>query len=84
MRCYGLSGAANTGGVTETLPTYTPGDPLLSPAEVAALFRVNPKTATRWAKSGQLHAIRTPGGHRRYAKVEVLAFIDRSTTAAEQ
>ena len=24
-------------------------DPLLTPAEVAALFRVNPKTVTRWA-----------------------------------
>ena len=38
---------------------------LLTPSEVAALFRVNPKTVTRWARSGKLTAIRTLGGHRR-------------------
>lgn len=41
-------------------------DPLLTPAEVAALFRVDPKTVTRWATSGRLPSIRTPGGHRRF------------------
>ena len=39
---------------------------LLTPAEVAALFRVDPKTVTRWAKAGKLTSIRTLGGHRRY------------------
>jgi excisionase family DNA binding protein len=41
-------------------------DSLLTPAEVAALFRVDPKTVTRWARSGKLACIRTLGGHRRY------------------
>jgi excisionase family DNA binding protein len=44
---------------------------LLTPAEVAALFRVDPKTVTRWAKAGKLTAIRTLGGHRRYKESEV-------------
>lgn len=44
---------------------------LLTPAEVAALFRVDPKTVTRWAKAGKLTSIRTLGGHRRYREVEV-------------
>lgn len=44
---------------------------LLTPSEVAALFRVDPKTVTRWAKSGKLSSIRTLGGHRRYHEVEV-------------
>jgi excisionase family DNA binding protein len=44
---------------------------LLTPSEVANLFRVDPKTVTRWAKSGKLTAIRTLGGHRRYRKSEV-------------
>jgi len=44
---------------------------LLTPAEVAAMFRVDPKTVTRWAKSGKLTAIRTLGGHRRYRQSEV-------------
>jgi excisionase family DNA binding protein len=45
---------------------------LLTPAEVAALFRVDPKTVTRWAKAGKLTAIRTLGGHRRYRQSEVV------------
>ena len=48
-------------------------DELLTPAEVAALFRVDPKTVTRWAKAGKLTSIRTLGGHRRYRAAEVRA-----------
>jgi excisionase family DNA binding protein len=44
---------------------------LLTPAEVASLFRVDPKTVTRWAKAGKLTSIRTLGGHRRYKESEV-------------
>ena len=43
----------------------------MTPAEVAALFRVDPKTVTRWADAGKLTAIRTLGGHRRYLQDEV-------------
>lgn len=46
-------------------------DSLLTPAEVAALFRVNPKTVTRWARSGKITAIRTLGGHRRFRATEI-------------
>jgi excisionase family DNA binding protein len=46
-------------------------EPLLTPAEVAAMFRVDPKTVTRWAKAGKLTAILTLGGHRRYREAEV-------------
>ncbi len=51
-------------------------DQLLTPSEVAALFRVDPKTVTRWAKAGKLTSIRTLGGHRRYRAVEVHALLD--------
>ena len=44
---------------------------LLTPAEVAALFRVNPKTVTRWARAGKITAIRTLGGHRRFRASEI-------------
>lgn len=48
---------------------------LLTPAEVATMFRVDPKTVTRWSKAGKLTSIRTLGGHRRYREVEVRALI---------
>ena len=48
---------------------------LLTPAEVAKMFRVDPKTVTRWAKAGKLTAIRTLGGHRRYRRSEVQALL---------
>ena len=35
---------------------------LLTPGEVALLFRVDPKTVTRWASAGRIGSIRTPGG----------------------
>ncbi len=50
-------------------------DRLLTPGEVAALFRVDPKTVTRWAASGRISSIRTPGGHRRYREVEIRALL---------
>ena len=49
----------------------TDAEVLLTPSEVAALFRVDPKTVTRWAKAGKLTSIRTLGGHRRFRKSEV-------------
>jgi excisionase family DNA binding protein len=52
---------------------------LLTPAEVASLFRVDPKTVTRWAKAGKLTSIRTLGGHRRYKDSEVKALLNTVT-----
>jgi excisionase family DNA binding protein len=49
---------------------------LLTPSEVAALFRVNPKTVTRWARAGKLNAIRTLGGHRRFKASEIRACLE--------
>lgn len=39
---------------------------LLTPKQVAQRFAVDPKTVTRWARTGRLPSIKTPGGHRRY------------------
>ena len=54
---------------------------LMTPAEVASLFRVDPKTVTRWADAGKLTAIRTLGGHRRYLEQEVQVLLQESTSA---
>ena len=57
---------------------------LLTPAEVAHLFRVDPKTVARWAKQHgldgkpKLPSIRTVGGHRRYRQVDVYALLGRT------
>ncbi len=39
------------------------------------MFRVDPKTVTRWAKAGKLTSIRTLGGHRRYREAEVRSLL---------
>lgn len=54
---------------------------LLTPAEVANLFRVHPKTVSRWVQSGKLSAVRTLGGHRRYRANEVYALLEESGIA---
>ncbi len=66
--------------------SITAQEKLLTPAEVATLFRVDPKTVTRWAKAGKLTSIRTLGGHRRYkeSEVNVLLKTTLSNTSREQ
>ena len=62
----------------------TTGNPerLLTPGEVAALFRVDPKTVTRWASAGRIGSIRTPGGHRRFRESEVREMLADLTSEA--
>ena len=55
---------------------------LLTPSEVAALFRVDPKTVTRWARAGKLTSLRTLGGHRRYRESEVRKLLGGADSAA--
>ena len=50
-------------------------DEFLKPSEAAAILYVDPKTVTRWAIAGKLHSIRTPGGHRRFLKSEILELV---------
>jgi excisionase family DNA binding protein len=61
---YGLGGQLHKGKGTIMDEHVT--SVLLTPAEVAKIFRVNPKTVTRWARSGRISAVRTLGGHRRF------------------
>ena len=58
------------------------GDALLTPAEVAALFRVDPKTVSKWAKAGKLSCRRTLGGHRRYIEAEVRSLLGATRIAS--
>jgi excisionase family DNA binding protein len=58
-------------------------DALLTPSEVAAMFRVNPKTVTRWARAGKISAIRTLGGHRRFRAAEIRRFLEQVEERSE-
>ena len=58
-------------------------DALLTPAEVAQMFRVSPKTVTRWARAGKLTAMRTLGGHRRFRASEVRSLLGRVEEPSE-
>jgi excisionase family DNA binding protein len=49
---------------------------MLTPGEVAVMFRVDPKTVTRWAAAGKVPSIRTPGGHRRFREDVVKALLN--------
>lgn len=64
------------------IPIMDTEDRLLTPGEVAALFRVDPKTVTRWAGVGRIGSIRTPGGHRRFRESEVLELLKGNTQDA--
>jgi MerR family transcriptional regulator, light-induced transcriptional regulator len=50
-------------------------DDLLGTEEVAQLAGVGPTAVKRWADQGWLSCLRTPGGHRRFARAEVERFL---------
>lgn len=52
---------------------------LLTPREVALMFRVDPKTVTRWASAGRIRSVRTPGGHRRFFESDVHGLLTELT-----
>lgn len=63
----------------ETLPAGGAGTgegrEFLTPAEVAAAFRVSAKTVRRWAAAGHLRPGRAPGGRPRYRAADVRALM---------
>ncbi|HZJ26192.1 MAG TPA: BldC family transcriptional regulator [Acidimicrobiia bacterium] len=65
------------------MPATPDNEALLTPSEVAAMFRVNPKTVTRWARAGKISAIRTLGGHRRFRAAEIHKFLEQVEDTTE-
>lgn len=55
----------------------------LTSKDVARLFSVSTVTVANWADSGKLASFRTPGGHRRFRRADVDAFIADSATAGK-
>jgi len=55
--------------LTNTLqaePLVQSEHPFLSRGQVAGLFGVSLSTVTRWARTGMIPSVRTPGGHYRF------------------
>jgi excisionase family DNA binding protein len=55
---------------------------LLTAAEVAAALRVTPKTVSKWARDGEVAAIRLPGGTLRIPETELQRLIDGGNPGA--
>lgn len=60
------------------MPVSPESEELLTPSEVAAMFRVNPKTVTRWARAGRISYIKTLGGHRRFRASEIRRLLEEA------
>lgn len=65
-------------GVGVTLPDHE----VLMPGEVAELFRVDPRTVKRWGTEGTLTILPTPGGHSRFALLEVMNLLKKTLSEA--
>lgn len=46
---------------------------LLTPTDVAEIFRVKERTVTNWARDGVMPFVRTPSGRYRFRRPDVLA-----------
>jgi excisionase family DNA binding protein len=55
---------------------------LLTPAEVAGMLRVDPRTVSRWHRKGRIAGFRTPGGQRRFRESDVRALMTVSDSNA--
>ena len=56
---------------------------VMTPKQVAEVFHVSEVTVRVWASEGKLSFFRTPGGHRRFLRSDVEAFIESTATDAE-
>lgn len=52
-----------------------PDDALITSHEAALLIGVTIKSLHRWEEEGLISPARTPGGHRRYRRDDVLALL---------
>jgi excisionase family DNA binding protein len=56
---------------------------LYTSGQVASLFNAHVRTIARWARSGRLSSVRTPGGHHRFFERDVQALYALEREAIE-
>ncbi|MBZ4655203.1 MAG: putative site-specific integrase-resolvase [Peptococcaceae bacterium] len=56
---------------------------MLTSHQAAKLLNVWPHTLRRWEREGKLKPLRTPGGHRRYKELQIMALIGEEITVIE-
>lgn len=61
--------------------TYT--TPELRLAEAAGILGVRPETLRRWADSGKVPSVRTPGGERRFRREDIALVYADSPAATD-
>lgn len=67
---------------TRTVVVTEPEEIWINIGDAAKLFAADPKTVTRWEQAGILRgngvrSRRTPGGHRKFLKSTITAYLDR-------
>ena len=58
------------------MPTIPVNEYRLGVPEVAAILGVDEKSVRLWADTGRLPCWRTPGGHRRFRRADVVALAE--------
>lgn len=66
-----------------TKPVFSQKD-LLTSGEVGRLLGLSVRSVALWTRAGMLPTLRTPGGHRRYARKDVEDFIASLKAADDQ
>jgi excisionase family DNA binding protein len=67
-----------------TAPLIDPDGAPLTAAEVAALWRVGRHQVARWVRDGHLTGYKTPGGHLRFGREEIIATTRQAGQRGEQ
>lgn len=57
-------------------------DSFLTTGQVARILRASQSAVSRWADAGELTYFRTPGGHRRFRREDIEAFLKTQEPAA--
>jgi excisionase family DNA binding protein len=55
------------------MPDQPDQSDMIRPAEAARMLGVTTRTVANWTDDGKLHAIRLPGGSRRYRRADIAA-----------